>query len=319
VGFWTGSYVDGAYRNGDWVWNCQGCSEGGECDGSEDVLCSPQHYKTVPQFPLTTLQKCQKCPLGLMCLDGSCSTRGLDGPTPSLECPPEDATVIIGEWMQGSEKGKYMLNSCPQGYSKKGIEKVVEDMMQCKECNRVLQYILDPNKHDCQRCPPGLTCRGNDVISHVVAGSEWSVEGPIMRLHACPTGYKVWPQLARALFDPEIHAPLQECAVCEEGMECTFDRCTNCSMCRRGKYKDSPGTAPCRKCAAGKYNTKTMSVSESFCIPCPDGANTRGLEGATSINDCECVDNMYMTENKTGEFGMACFACPAAAMCPDGM
>jgi hypothetical protein len=31
------------------------------------------------------------------------------------------------------------------------------------------------------------------------------------------------------------------------------------------------------------------------------------------------VDNMYMTVNKTGKFGMACFACPAAAMCPDGM
>jgi len=48
------------------------------------------------------------------------------------------------------------------------------------------------------------------------------------------------------------------------------------------------------------------------------GANTRGLEGAVSIYDCECVNNMYMTKNRTGELGMRCFTCPAAAVCPDG-
>jgi hypothetical protein len=192
-------------------------------------------------------------------------------------------------------------------------------MMECRECNQVLNYILDPNSHDCQRCPPGLICNGNAVTSTVVNGSEWSVEGPINLLHACPRGYKVWPALLPGeSFDLTIHAPLQECAVCTEGMECILDQCLTCTMCPTGKYKDTPGTAPCRNCAASKYNTKSMATSESFCLPCPDGADTRGLEGAVSIHDCECVLNMYMTVNKTGGLGMRCFACPAAAMCPDG-
>ena len=94
--------------------------------------------------------------------------------------------------------------------------------------------------------------------------------------------------------------------------------CFTPHQCPAGKYKDTPGTAPCRKCAAGKYNPLSMSTSEALCIPCPAGADTRGLEGAVSIQDCECVLNMYMTVNRTGELGMRCFDCPAAAMCPDG-
>ena len=223
VGQWSGAFTNGVFGEGEWIWTCQGCPEGGECDGTDQVLCSPQRYKTIPEYPLVTKQACPKCPLGLTCIDGSCSL-------PSQTCPHPDTTVIVGEWLQEKEQAKYLLNSCPRGFSKKGVDKVLEELMVCTECNRVLHFILDPNLHDCQRCPPGLICHGNEVTSPVVAGSEWSIQGAIMRLHACPTGYKVWPALERGqLFDAVIHAPLQECAVCPEGMECTLDRCLNCT------------------------------------------------------------------------------------------
>ena len=37
----------------------------------------------------------------------------------------------------------------------RGIDKVNEEQMECKQCNTQLNYILDPNSHDCQVCPPG--------------------------------------------------------------------------------------------------------------------------------------------------------------------
>jgi len=279
-------------------------------------MCNEQRYKIVPDFPLDTSQKCEKCPLGAQCrFDGSCAL-------PEFICAPPDTTVVVGKWLReetNRERGRYMLESCPAGFSKRGSSKVMLDLMECKECNRVLHYIIEPNAQNCQRCPPGLVCNGNNITSLVVAGSDWSVQTLIMRLHACPTGYKVWPALAPGeMFDDQTHAPSQECAVCTEGMECILERCLNCTQCPAGKYKDTPGTASCRKCAAGKFNTKIKSMSESFCSLCPEGSDTRGIEGAISIQDCECVVNMYMTIDRTGDLGMRCFQCPAAAMCPDG-
>ena len=111
VGMYSGTYSDGIYRDGEWLWSCRGCPEGGECDGSEDVVCSPQRYKTVPGFPLVTEQKCEKCPVGGMCFDGGCSL-------PSFKCPYPDTTVIIGQWERQQDNpthGRYELVSCPSG------------------------------------------------------------------------------------------------------------------------------------------------------------------------------------------------------------
>jgi hypothetical protein len=311
VGHWSGTYTNGTFGDGEWIWTCQSCPEGGECDGTDEMLCSSQRYITVPEYPVVKKAACRKCPLGLTCIDGSCSL-------PSRTCPHPDSTVIVGEWLEEKERGRLLLDSCPRGFAKKGIDKVLEEMMVCEKCNSVLNYILDPND-DCQQCPPGLICHGNDSTAPVVAGSNWTVEGSIMRLHSCPRGYKVWPALESGqIFVPAIHAPMQECAVCPEGMECILDRCLRCTTCPAGKYKDTPGTAPCRKCAAGKYNPLIKSSSEALCISCPAGANTGALEGAVSIENCDCLTNMYMTMNRTGTLGMRCFDCPARALCPDG-
>jgi hypothetical protein len=259
----------------------------------------------------------------------------VDGPS----CIPTDSVqgkvrnqILLeggyGKWgreAMNPEWGRYLLKTCPNGYSMKTLNVKVElaARQECQKCNEELEYILDPNSHDCQRCPPGLKCYGNNITIPKLIGSEWSVQPPIRKLDSCPKGFKISPALkvlngSLEKWDPDIHGPKQECVFCEEGMECTLDRCFNCTICEAGKYKDTAGTSSCRKCAAGKYNTKTMSVTESLCVLCPQGADTRGLEGAWSIDHCECVMNMYMTQNKTGPNGMQCFRCPAAAICPDG-
>jgi len=237
-----------------------------------------------------------------------------------FQCPEYDRKVV-GEWVQARERDRYELIACPQGFSKRSIPDVNEEQMQCKECHPELNFILLPNEHACQTCPPGLTCHGNAQVESKVGGATWTIQDTIFRLIDCPTGYYVSPLLefVGEEFDVERHAHRQECIPCSEGTECVLEAsCSKCTDCAPGTYKDSPGTAPCRKCAAGKYNTKTKSMSDSYCIACPDGADTRGLEGAVSIHNCTCVDNMYMTSGRTGRLGMLCFKCPAAAMCPDG-
>ena len=315
---------------------CRACPEGGQCDGSEVVVCGFDRYLSMPDWPIgATVKKCEKCPLGAMCIDGSCALKNV-----SFGCPPGDATELAGIWNRqpyndpetavNPEHGRYELASCPPGYSKKSLdnEKATQaEFQKCQRCNSEgLHYILDPDTEDCQRCPPGLQCHGDNVTVPVTEGSEWSVQSPILRLTMCPTGYKIWPELAPGEeFDNDVHAPIQECQACSEGTECTLERCSNCTLCPPGTYKDSPGTIGCRKCAAGKYNTKKGQKSETDCIRCVDGSNTGTqapfLEGATSINDCDCAANMYMSINRTGPGGsisMRCFTCPAAATCPDG-
>jgi hypothetical protein len=256
---------------------------------------------------------------------------------PFFRCP--DGVELVGEWVRrpypntnnvkttvNPDFGRFELESCPPGFSRKAIgnSKVSESELQwCDRCRAGSNYILDPNMDNCQICPPGLICSaGDNVTVPVTAGSEWSVQPPIMKLNICPTGYKVWPALDPGeVFANEYHGPKQECQVCPEGMECTLDKCTTCTWCGAGKYKDSPGTNMCRDCAAGKYNTKIGMKSESDCIRCVIGANTGDREGAVSVNDCECALNMYMSMNRTGPgdtVTMQCFKCPVAALCPDG-
>ena len=106
-----------------------------------------------------------------------------------------------------------------------------------------------------------------------------------------------------------------------QGFECIEDRCTFCTACPPGKYKDSKAPIPCRNCAAGKYNKNVEATSDGFCVACPEASDTRGVEGAVSLEQCTCASNMYMSLNKTdaqGQTVMRCFKCPPAAMCTNG-
>jgi len=58
-------------------------------------------------------------------------------------------------------------------------------------CHKCLsnEYIIDPDSDQCQKCPPGLVCRGDNVVDLVVPRSEWRAENGILKLISCPTGY----------------------------------------------------------------------------------------------------------------------------------
>jgi hypothetical protein len=62
------------------------------------------------------------------------------------------------------------------------------DLQQCHKCLEN-QYIIDPKIDSCTKCPLGLTCKGDAVITPVTKHSTWMPEGGVYRLKACPTGY----------------------------------------------------------------------------------------------------------------------------------
>jgi hypothetical protein len=143
-------------------------------------MCSSQRYRIWPAWPESTLQGCEKCPRGLICSDGSCAIRD------NMTACADASDLIIGEWRQPVERGTFELHSCPEGFSKRGLDRVQREFMQCQRCADRLNYIIEPDRDDCQRCPPGLTCHGNALVEPVVNGSEWVLEESIFRLVSCP-------------------------------------------------------------------------------------------------------------------------------------
>ena len=54
-------------------------------------------------------------------------------------------------------------------------------------------------------------------------GSNWTVDGPIFRLHDCPIGYGVYNGE-----DGAFTAAVQDCQPCDKGEECTTPPCVRC-------------------------------------------------------------------------------------------
>ena len=71
---------------------------------------------------------------------------------------------------------------------------------------------FDDATDECQVCPPGLTCHGDDTLDPVVAGSNWERDGKIFRLKDCPAGYSV-ENGGDGVFSAEV----QRCEPCNKG------------------------------------------------------------------------------------------------------
>ena len=186
-----------------------------------------------------------------------------------------------------------------------------EDLQECKACGQA-QYILNPDTDDCQPCPPGLACRGDDMVTVRVAGSTWVRNGSFYRLTGCPTGYRVvsWTG-SQGVFD----AAVQECQPCSDGTECTLgSSCVTCSACAAGKFKALQSASPCQWCPADTYNSMSGSKSESDCKPCPALATTNGRTGQTSLASCACPpQQLSLLDNVTGQ--IECKRCPKGGIC----
>jgi hypothetical protein len=156
--------------------------------------------------------------------------------------------AIPGSWVQAaSDVGKYRLVGCPPGHQTLNN---THDTQQCLACNVDSQYIIDPDTDACQKCPPGLRCKGNADYEPEVQNSTWSSDSGVYRLERCPRGY------ARRSIDDGTDADQQRCVPCPAGTECMLEVCNNytCSECQEGTYKDAAGTQGCRACPENTFN-----------------------------------------------------------------
>ena len=250
----TGYYVSSTDASGDFQANqqrCQPCPQGQECTNASCVTCtlcqagffksadgtgaceecSPFLYRTLATGASSQNDACQTCPKGARCANDECALRNAD-----FNC--SDDTSIVGAWVIDTSTGAYELTSCPAGYEMRTTAEGSAELQQCFKCQSPSTYILRPNEDDCQPCPPGLTCSGDDTLTPVVAGSTWVQEidaglGAIYRLEICLTGYYVSPTATETFV-----AAQQRCIPCADGTECVDETCNTCTACTPGKYKD---------------------------------------------------------------------------------
>ena len=76
----------------------------------------------------------------------------------------------------------------------------------CRKCE-LSNYIIDPNRHNCEPCPDGATCDGSQLTPKV-DGSVWDadVSTGVYRLARCPPGY--------VLIRDEASPVLDRCVAC---------------------------------------------------------------------------------------------------------
>eukprot|EP00961_Rhodomonas_salina_P003389 46924-Rhodomonas_salina.1 len=274
---------------------------------AQECLCSPRTYLSLPpSSPGTRI--CTLCPAGGRCLDGSCAFGRADGACASSGVPP-------GVWARDPVTDQLILKSCPAGHSlinsTEGTSSGTfnHDLQQCRPCSTT-QYILDPNRHQCQKCPAGLLCDGTDEVQLKVSNSTWVKDGEIWRLITCAKGYEV--QNGRNFFDAEA----QECVPCAAGEECTLSQCTECVLCPAGKFKDLVSPDECRDCPMNTYNPLLGAQASELCLPCPAGATTPG-PGQSDVSACTCDVRTYLAVAPLTGL-QVCDTCPIGAICPDG-
>ena len=268
-----------------------------------DCVCESLHFNAASE---NEPPDCKKCPTGAVCtIDFSCAL----GPAVQGAINVTTCQGAAGTWSQDIKLGAYILTSCPSGYSLLSLAKAGStDLQRCEKCN-FRQYIINPDTDDCQPCPPGLECRGDDAVRSRVANASWVRNGSIYRLVSCPTGYSVSSQGAGGRFD----ATVQQCTACGKGEECVSAECTVCSLCRPGFYKASVSTDACLPCPAGTYREMEGAQELGACMACQVKASTMGATGQSSPSACVCDVDYYPAATAAS----TCQTCPRGAMCAD--
>ena len=278
---------------------CRSCPDGAVTVGngqtsSDACKCNERTY-----LASGSTVTCANCPSGAVCASGFCALR-----TPTRNCSA-GSDPIPGTWVRstsGDDDGKFRLVGCPAGFQ---TQNASHDTQKCHQCLET-QYIVNGDKDQCQKCPPGLTCRGDHVVVPVVENSTWAVENGIYILATCPMGYSKisvaseWDQ--------------QRCEPCAAGTECVWELCDTCSPCKTGTYKDAPGTLACRACPQNTYNPDTGATAFAQCRSCPPGAETGGRERNTNLDNCTCQIRTYLTVSAGVT---ACKPCPRGGECQD--
>ena len=186
---------------------CEMCDKGEECnlDSCEVcTLCEPGKFKSA-----RSTEPCQECPANTYRM-----MPGARELANCLDCLPKSGTK--------GKKGQTHWRNCL-----------------CEDAYYRLVY--DQITDECQVCPPGLICYGDDTMTKVVPESVWSTQDQIFRLDSCPYGYAVYNGN-----DGVFNAELQKCEMCDKGEDCIHPPCTNCTACAPGKFKSAKSTEPCQ-------------------------------------------------------------------------
>ena len=102
----------------------------------------------------TDVPQCKTCPIGAICKDRSCALQW-----ESLNCTSQGGDRIAGNWTRqplSSGDNHYTLTSCPPGTELQSEEEMgTPDLQQCKPCTLGTEYIIDPDRDVCEKCPIG--------------------------------------------------------------------------------------------------------------------------------------------------------------------
>jgi hypothetical protein len=280
-------------------------------------------------------QVCTPCGAGQECLQPPCEYcsdckpgyhKACAGPTPCTPCS-------INTYQPGT--GSLVCEQCDPGTSTH--EKTGSVFKEECTCDSTT-YNLGQG---CMDCPAGLKCFGNATYMPKTleqGESKWTAENVtdanakklLLNLKFCPHGYFI---------GGTISTPGQlQCNACAAGFECNSPPCNGaCTKCRAGFYKAStishptevPGSfydsvsetyvtnwikEPCSACPEDTYRDREGGTEVGSCTKCPIRSNTRGMNGSTSVSNCECSVFYYRGGVSTTS-GLTCTDCPQGAVC----
>ncbi len=180
-------------------------------------LCKKGTYSLDPLVGITDqIPSCLNCPAGAVCLEGG------------------SIVTAIGNWT--SVQGRLILIHCPKGHQLINTSdstpsgEFSHDKQECKPCNTLTEYILNPDTDSCKKCPAGLYCFGSDLVQPKVPGSIWIREGSIYKLISCPNGYQITSGTASS-----FEATLQQCIACPHGTYIVKSDTDVCTKCPKGE------------------------------------------------------------------------------------
>ena len=328
--------------------------------GISSCKCDNEYYK-VHQGAANSAFTCRVCPAGAMCTTQSrsqycpleessvsqCVTQHNNSERASTQGNYYEATAccnspVLGIWNRIAASGTYgdyfELTACPAGYQRNSNNdsSVNLDQQTCQKCvPEGATYIIHPNTDQCQTCPPGLVCFGNETVVPTVPGSVWTKgsdiqldsdeTGSFYWLSFCPAHYRIinytstsastTSSVSFKLLRSQAKSVLN-CVPCLRGAECPDPPCIECSPCRPGFYKVSDAAEPCLPCPINTYNPKKGSIVSRDCLNCQDGSTTEGLTGRVHVLECKCDPQLYPVQNNSSIIPQ-CMKCPSGAICTD--